>query len=119
MLKLPLIVLGFALALVAPASLPAAAQTQAPAPQPGAGLVGLPVYSSDGQHLGEVISLVTSGGQVAVRAEMGAFLGLGPNPVPILIDGDVFHKKIDRIELKLTAGEVRDKLAQQNVGPKQ
>jgi hypothetical protein len=57
------------------AGFPASAQ-QSPPPttQPEATLVGLPVYSSDGQKLGEVTSASGIGGRPALRAEMGAFL---------------------------------------------
>jgi hypothetical protein len=39
---------------------------------------------------------------------MGTFFGSGPNIV--LIDTDLFERKADRIELTLTAAEVREKL---------
>lgn len=98
------------------AVVPASAQpSQPPAAQPEAAVVGLPVYSSDGQMLGEVIAVANSGGKSALRAEMGAFLGLGPSTV--LIDADVFQKKADRIELTMTAGEVRERISNQNQKP--
>ena len=71
-------------------------------------LVGLPVYSSDGQKLGEVTEEGRTGGKATVRADMGTFFGSGPNIV--LIDTDLFERKADRIELTLTAAEVREKL---------
>jgi hypothetical protein len=71
-------------------------------------LVGLPVYSSDGQKLGEVTQEGRTGGKATVRADMGTFFGSGPNIV--LIDTDVFNAKPDRIELTMTAAEVREKL---------
>jgi hypothetical protein len=71
-------------------------------------LVGLPVYSSDGQKLGEVTEEGRYGGKATVRADMGTFFGSGPNIV--LIDADVFKKNADRIELTMTAAEVREKL---------
>ena len=78
----------------------------------GSGPGGLAVYSSDGEKLGEIIGAETRGGQTAVRAEMGPFLGLGPSAV--LIDAGVFQKKGDRIELTLTAAEVRERVMKQN-----
>ena len=39
--------------------------------------MGLPVYSSDGQKLGEITQVGNADGQVVVRAEMGEFLGIG------------------------------------------
>jgi hypothetical protein len=100
------------------AGFPASAQ-QSPPPttQPGATLVGLPVYSSDGQKLGEVTSASGIGSRPALRAEMGAFLGLGPSIV--LIDAEVFQKKADRIELTMTAAEVKEKLSTQGGQPNQ
>jgi hypothetical protein len=71
-------------------------------------LVGLPVYSSDGQKLGEVTDEGRTGGKATVRANMRTFFGSGPNIV--LIDTDVFKTKADRIELTMTAAEVREKL---------
>src|SRR5215831_929702 len=67
-----------ALTLLFAAPLPGNAQQKKvpPAQQSDARLVGLPLYSSDGEKLGEVTQIVTAAGQRAVRAEMGAFLGL-------------------------------------------
>ncbi len=97
---------------VALAAAPAMAQ---PAPPPGAPsegtLLGLAVYSSDGQRLGEITQVGMSGTQRAVRAEIGGFLGLGPRTV--LIPADMFVQKQDRIELAMTAEQVRDTLSQQ------
>ena len=53
----------------------------------------------------------------AVRAEMGTFLGLGPSTV--LIDAEVFQKKADRIELTMTAAEVKEKISTQGAQPNQ
>jgi hypothetical protein len=115
MLKHTLAGLTLAIAL---AGVPASAQqTQPPAAQPEAVLVGLPVYSSDGQKLGEVTEAVRFGTRPAVRAEMGDFLGLGPSVV--LIDADVFSKKDDRIELTMTAAEVRERISNQGRKPTQ
>jgi hypothetical protein len=115
MLKPTLAALGLAIALaVVPAS---AQQSQPPTMQPDIGLVGLPVYSSDGQMLGQVTDTVRAGGRQAVRAEMGAFLGLGPSI--ILIDADVFQTKVDRVELKMTAAEVRERISNQGRKPSQ
>jgi hypothetical protein len=113
MLKPTLAAIAIAMTMaVVPAS---AQQSQSPAAQPEAGLVGLPVYSSDGQMLGKVIALASGGGKWALRAEMGAFLGLGSSNV--LIDADVFQKKVDRIELTMTAAEVKERISQQNQKP--
>ena len=68
-----------------------------------------------GKGLGEVIALANTGGKSALRAEMGAFLGLGRSIV--LIDADVFQKKADRIELTMSAAEVRERISNQNQKP--
>jgi len=77
----------------------------APAQESDAWLVGLPLYSSDGQKLGQVTEVVTAAGQRAVRAEMGTFLGLGPTP--ILIPEEMVDRKPDRVEIIMTASEVK------------
>jgi len=100
------------------AGLPASAQQSLPpTTQPEAALVGLPVYSSDGQKLGEVTGTSGSGSRPALRAEMGTFLGLSPSIV--LIDAEVFQKKADRIELTMTAAEVKERISTQGGQPKQ
>ena len=115
MLKPTLAFLSLAIML---AGLPASAQ-QSPPPttQPGTAVVGLPIYSSDGHKLGEVTGTSAIGNNPALRAEMGTFLGLGPSIV--LIDAEVFQKKADRIELTMTAAEVKEKLSKQGAQPKQ
>lgn len=74
-------------------------------------LVGLPVYSSDDHKLGQITQVGTSAGGHAVRAELDAFLGIGSTSV--VIDGDVFQKKPDRIELMGTAAQVKGTIAKQ------
>jgi hypothetical protein len=86
-------------------------QQPPPAAEAEASLVGLPVYSSDGQKLGEVTRVGTVGGQRILHAEIGTFLGLGPSPV--LIPHNVFEHKADRIEVAMTAAEVRDSVTRQ------
>jgi PRC-barrel domain len=92
------------------------AQQSTPPAQPPAqtdtkALVGLPVYSSDGEKLGEVTEVGTSGGQQAVRADFGTFLGMGPTAV--IIGADVFQQKPDRIEVAMTAAQVKDTVSKQ------
>lgn len=84
---------------------------QPPAQQVDPGLVGLPVYSSDGQKLGQVAEVGMSQGQPAVRAELGEFLGLGATSV--IIDAKLFEKKADRIEVAMTADEVKNTISKQ------
>lgn len=101
-----------ALALPFAASMPCSAQQEAPpAEQSETGLVGLPVYSSDGEKLGEVMEVGTVAGQRALRAEIGAFLGMGPTPV--LIPAAMFQHRTDRIEVAMTAAEVRTSVTSQ------
>lgn len=74
-------------------------------------MIGLPVFSSDGHRLGEVIEVGLMGGQEAIRAEIGAFLGTGTTPV--VIGPGIFRKKTDRIEVAMTAAEVKDSVSKQ------
>lgn len=104
--------LGAALA-AAPASAQQSQPTPPPAPlaQPDSSLVGLPVYSSDGHKLGDVTEVGTFGGRRMLRAEIGTFLGMGSSPV--LIPADLFARKDDRIEVAMSADEVRDTVSRQ------
>jgi len=89
------------------------AQEERPsAVQPEVTLVGLAVYSSDGQKLGQVTEVGVSRGQPAVRAEIGEFLGLGSTPV--VIPANMFEHKGDRVEVLMTADEVKDTVSKQN-----
>jgi sporulation protein YlmC with PRC-barrel domain len=86
-----------------------------PAPPPSesakAALVGLAVYSSDGQRLGKVTHARLAGNQQVVRAEFGNFLGI--EPIAVIIPATSFVQKVDRIEMRMTAAEVKDQLAEQ------
>ena len=99
-------VIGLALPVV-----PVFAQQSPPAAQSEVNLVGLPVYSSDGQKLGEVTRVGDVAGKRLLHAEIGEFLGLGPSPV--LIPAEAYEHKADRIEVAMTAAEVRETIAQQ------
>ncbi len=107
---LKLLLLAGALATVTTMSA-SAQQPQSPPAQTETDLMGLPVYSSDGQKLGEVTQVGNADGQVAVRAEMGEFLGIGSKSV--IIPAEVYEQKGDRIELSMTAQEVRKRLSNQ------
>jgi sporulation protein YlmC with PRC-barrel domain len=76
-------------------------------PQLAQALVGLPIYSSDAQKVGQVTSIdVAADGRIsAVQAEIEGFLGLGANSVRIT--SDQFEQKGDRIVLTKTADQVR------------
>jgi hypothetical protein len=102
--------------VLALAAAPAVAQ-QTPSPdQPAAqkvdpSMVGLSVYSSDGQKVGQVSEVGTSAGEPAVRADMGEFLGM--NPGSVIIGGKAFERKSDRIEIAMTAQEIKDTISKQ------
>jgi hypothetical protein len=97
---------------VAAATGQAFAQTAPPQAAPSEqALTGLAVFSSDGQKMGEITHVGTAAGKQAVRAEIGGFLGLGPRSV--IIPADMFVQKPDRIEVSMTAEEVRDTLTRQ------
>ncbi len=103
------------LALALAAGSASAQQTPPAENQPGAhadaALIGLPVYSSDGQRLGQIAEVGSSSGQPAVRAEMDEALGIGARSVVIV--ADVLQQKTDRVELSMTAAEVKDTLSKQ------
>jgi hypothetical protein len=110
--------LAAAVVALAVAACPVAAQ-QAPSAEnePGVrvdtALIGLPIFSSDGQRLGQIAEVGSSGGRPAVRAEMEESLGIGPRSVVIV--AEVFQQKSDRIELSMTAAEVKDTLSKQKL----
>lgn len=106
----PLLIAG-ALGLALATGPALAQQDKPPAAQAEPQLVGLPIYSSDGEKLGEVTQVGMSGGQPAVQAEMSADLGIGAKNV--IIDAGLFEQKPDRIELSMTAAEVKSRLSKQ------
>ena len=103
-----LVISALTLALVAGAGF--AQEKQVPAAQMES-LVGLAVYSSDGHRLGEIKQAGMSGTQAAVRAEIGGFLDVAQTAVVIPIN--MIQQKPDRIELSMTAAEVKDTLDKQ------
>jgi PRC-barrel domain len=70
-------------------------------------LIGLPIYSSDEQKVGQVNSAdVSPDGRItAIQAEIEGFLGLGASSVRIT--SDQFKQDGDRIVLSKTADQVR------------
>jgi len=109
MLKLRVAAAVVAAALAATPAL--AQQAQPPAAQNERELVGLAAYSSDGEKLGQVTHVGTAGGQPAVRAELGGFLDVAPSAV--VIPATMFEHKSDRIEVAMTAAEVKETLSKQ------
>lgn len=96
-----------------------APESPAPAPTPGKpqvqqldpSMVGLAVYSSDGQKIGQVAEVGMAGGAPAIRAEMGEFLGMGATSV--VIHADAFERKADRVEVSMTADQIKDTITKQ------
>jgi PRC-barrel domain len=89
---------------------PGLAQEQPPTAQMES-LVGLAVYSSDGQKLGQITQVGMSGTRPVVRAEIGGFLDVAQSAVVIPIS--MVLQKPDRIELAMTAAEVKDTIDKQ------
>lgn len=104
---------ALAIATAAPLALtPALAQqSETLAAEPTTSAVGLPIYTSDGEHLGEVVQIIPFADKPALRAEIGSFLGLGTTTA--VIPANMFQRKADRIELTMTAAEVRDTVEKQ------
>jgi len=105
MLKLRVAAVVVAAGLAATPTLAQQAQPQPAQIQPE--VIGLAVYSSDG----EVTHVGTAAGQPAVRAELGGFLDVAPSAV--VIPATMFEQKPDRIEVSMTAAEVKETLAKQ------
>src|SRR5262245_50676688 len=78
--------------------------------RPASALVGLPVFTSDGRLVGKILDLGREGhGRGVLIAEIERPLGVGPQTVAIPID--MFVQRPDRIELTITADQMRDRLA--------
>jgi hypothetical protein len=70
-------------------------------------LRGMPVYSSDGQNLGQVVDVIRGpdGKVQSVQIDVGRFLGIGDRVVTI--DRGALEELADRINLRLTGDAVR------------
>lgn len=113
--------LAIALATTAPAfgqsetpptdQTPPTNQTESQSPnQTESQFVGFPIYSSDGEQLGQVVQVAMLDGKLrGVRAELGQFLGLGT--ATAIISADIVQQKPDRLEVAMTAEEVRQALS--------
>jgi hypothetical protein len=79
--------------------------------RPAVGLVGgVPVFTPDGEVAGRLFNLGRDGhGQGVLIAELDRPLGIGPQIVAIPID--MFVQRPDRIELSVTAEQLRDRIA--------
>jgi len=94
-----------------------------PATQQGAppkpSLVGLPIYSSDGMKMGEVIGVKVGldGRPQMIHAEIGSLLGLGASNVLITPD-ELESSRTDGLQLRMPAEQVRAVLQEQLHGQK-
>jgi hypothetical protein len=70
--------------------------------------VGKPVYSSDGNKLGEVAAIRRGLDSkiVELRADIGGFLGLGQHEVSVLAAR--FYLQNDRVVLDITAAQAKE-----------
>ena len=73
----------------------------------------MPIYSSDGVKLGEVIRVKSGldGKPQMIQAEMGSLLGLGTSIV--FITPDEFEARAEGIQLRMPAEQVRSVLESQ------
>jgi len=70
--------------------------------------VGKPLVSSDGETLGRVQGIVAETGVVVLLAEIDRQMGLGAQIVTI--DSAFVARVGDRVELNVTAGDIRERL---------
>ena len=88
-----------------PAASPSDKAAQAPA---DGKLVGLPVYTSDGQRIGRVsaVAMGTDGSVKEIHAKVGGFFGFGATLVRI--EPDKFEKAGRRVQLSLNAKQAEE-----------
>jgi sporulation protein YlmC with PRC-barrel domain len=97
-----------ACALSAPAI--ARAAPEAPISTEETQLYGLPIFTSDGVRVGAVAETGTDNdGQFVLLSELERWLGIGTQIVAIPLELIVIHA--DRIDLFLTATEVKERLS--------
>jgi len=84
-----------------------AARAQAQAGQQAQGLRGMPVFSSDGKNLGQVVQVERGpdGKIQSVQIQVGRLLGIGEKT--ITIDGSKLEQLQDRIRLMMSSDQVR------------
>jgi hypothetical protein len=104
------------LASLSPRCQAVAAQLQPPSQQATGQqprLAGLPIYSSDGMKVGEVIRVKSGldGKPQMIQAEMGSLLGLGTSIV--FITPDEFEARGEGIQLRMPAEQIRSVLESQ------
>jgi hypothetical protein len=99
-----------ALAVALPGPEPEAAERKPAAGRSQSSLVGLPVYSADGQKVGRILATgVDDGNRPVLVAEFERPLGIGTDAVAIPYD--MFERKPGRIELTITAQEIAKRLS--------
>ncbi len=71
-------------------------------------LIGLPVFTSDGQRVGVVVEMGVDDEEPVVIAEIDRLMGFGS--IPVAIPADMFVSKGTSIELTITAAQLRKTL---------
>jgi len=105
---------------IALAGAPARAQQKQeprPAAKVEAELIGLPIFSADGKRIGKVLAVGTDEDDHPVLVgEIERPLGMVGAEL-VAIPTDMFVRKTDRIELAITAAEIRSKLSRKEPEP--
>ena len=83
-----------------------AEQRQPDTAQPETSVVGLPIYCSDGSKIGEVTQVGMHEGQEAIAAQLEPSL-MGAK---VLIPAKMMTQQGDRLELSMTADQVRQQI---------
>jgi hypothetical protein len=97
---------------VALSAVPAIARTapELPSANAEARLYGLPIFTSDGLRIGAVAETATADdGYMVLLAELEGTVSMGPQMVAIPLE--LILLRADRIDLFLTATEVRERLS--------
>ena len=103
---LPIVVLAALLWMALPAL--ALAQAQPPQLQLDDNLIGLPVFTSDGQRVGVVVEVGVDDEEPVVIAEIDRLMGFGS--IPVAIPAEMFASNGTSIELTITAAQLRKTL---------
>lgn len=71
-------------------------------------LLGLPLYSFEGTHIGQVTAVVTYNGERRVIGDVSGFMALGTRRV--LIPYEMLSAQEDRVVLSISTEEIADVL---------
>jgi hypothetical protein len=105
-----LVAAATAIAAVAPAAAQQDGRKPPAAVKSGRALIGLPLFSSDGKRIGQIVAVGTDDDNRSVLvAEIERPLGLGTDAVAIPFD--LFVRKAGRVELTITAAEVEARIS--------